>query len=126
MLGGAIRKSRMVEGQLGIGPLRVELEPNDRIDPLRPISGAPRLDDALIWNQFHISPRDHAVETGEGTACLGRDSGRRTAGELAEPLCIEQRLVDALWVGLEDHFLPNNISHDRCSVLAGSTTFDER
>src|SRR5260370_42570346 len=82
----ACRKARVVEHELGAGPLRYQLEPRDGIGAGLPASGPPRLHDARVGHELDVTPLDPGAEKGEGPAFRAVDLRRLAPSNLAEPL----------------------------------------
>src|SRR3954453_4530377 len=62
VLARIVGKSGMVEREFCPGTIAGEFEADDRVNPLRPIAGAPSLDDALVGQHLDVAACDHAAE----------------------------------------------------------------
>src|SRR5262245_41475762 len=62
VLGVALRKSRMVEDQVGAAALRAQLEVRDGIHSCVPVADPPRLHDSLVGQEFELPASDISAE----------------------------------------------------------------
>src|SRR5262249_47555504 len=99
-----LRKSRVLEDELRVRPVRLELESRDRIGAVGPIPRAPGLDDAPARRQIDRAPAppiDGGLGPCENAPALRRGGAGR---ELADIVLINPRFEVSFW-GLE-HALP--------------------
>jgi len=101
----------MVHDQARLRTLLPQLEFHNRIESLRPHGNAPRLDNAVIGQKLNVSPRDYSTETRKSAARIAADLRRRTTGEFAELLGIQERVINTLGTRLEDDFLLYRVGH---------------
>ncbi len=112
-------KPNMVHDEPGVGTLRVQLEFDDRVDPFRPIADTPSLNDAPIGYKLDVSPSDDPAKTRKGAARVTIDLCRRTPGEFAELLRVEQSFIELLRACLEQDFLMDWFRHFFLRGFAG-------
>ncbi len=120
--GCARRKAGVIEDELRLSSSFVELESHDRIEPWRPIFFTPRLNDALIGNQFDVAAQNHTPKNRERSAHFRTDLGGSALhdeiGHLAELFFLGERFVDAFPRRLEDNFLMNAFARMRANALS--------
>jgi len=118
--GCARRKAGVIEDELRLSSSFVELESHDRIEPWRPIFFTPRLNDALIGNQFDVAAQNHTPKNRERSAHFRTDLGGSALhdeiGHLAELFFLGERFVDAFPRRLEDNFLMNAFARMRDAI----------
>jgi hypothetical protein len=90
------RKTGVIEDQMSARPLGLELELRTRINAFGPINDAPRLNDSLIGNQFHVPADDVTVEQRERAANFAIDLGLHRR-ERTELLGVQQCLKSTSW-----------------------------
>lgn len=101
----------MVHDKAGFRALGLQLKFHDRVDSVGPIADAPGLHDALIGQEFDVSPRDHAAKARKRASRLAIDSRRCAPGEITKLFGIEECVVDAFGAGGERDFLVYRLSH---------------
>jgi len=97
-------EARVVEFDLGVRAALHELKLHERIHAGRPISRAPRLNNALVGYYLYVSPDYQSAEHRKGTAGFAVNL-RRCSGEGSELVGVEKRLVDALRAYIEFNHL---------------------
>jgi hypothetical protein len=105
MLPVLLRKACLIEYELRFGFCGIEDKANDRVITVAPITGAPRLNDALVGHELDVATQDHSAKAGERAAGHVGDFSRSTAGKRLKLGGIGERRIDALRAGLESDFL---------------------
>ncbi len=94
----------MIENADCFGSLRIQFEPDDRVDAGAPVRQTPCLHNSLAGDQFDVATGDQATEGRKGPGGLAVNLSWH-AGKRSKQLGIEQQVIETLRAGFEGDLL---------------------